>query len=160
MNTNLIEKLASAYSDREAFRPTFEAAMERRDAELERRTGISRHWGFRTDDESRRHGVVMRVLDEEMGIHAILDKMEELNARLDPVVAIITTTPARDLADLADLALKANAVASAYEHLWASEPDELDYGDELLRDLIENLCSVAGVNLMVSQRLAPRTDLN
>jgi hypothetical protein len=98
----------------------------------------------------------LRIVDEEMGFDVVSDKMEELNARLDPVVAIITTTPALDLADLV---LKANAAASACGHLWASPPRELDYKDELIRDLIENLCSVAGASLAVAQVRAP-TDLN
>jgi hypothetical protein len=95
--------------------------------------------------------------DEEIGFDVPNKKMEALYCRLDPVVAVITNTPAQGLADLA---LKANAVASAWEELWQQLPEELDYPDRLVRNLIENICGVAGVNLAVSQRLAPRTDLN
>jgi hypothetical protein len=155
-DTALFEKFTKLYNEREAFRPTYEAAWERRDDELERRTGIKSHWGFRSEGEAERHLAAMRVVDEEMGFSVVSEHMEELNARLDPVVALITAAPALDLADLA---LKANAVASACPDLWKSPPCELDYEDGLIRDLIENLCSVAGASLAVTQVRAP-TDLN
>jgi hypothetical protein len=156
-DNSLIERFARLYGEIEAFRPTYEAAWERRDDEIARRTGIKIHWGFRSEYEAERHLAVMGVVDKEMGFDVVIDKMQELTARLDPVVAIITSTPARDLADLA---LKANATATAWESLWEQTPDELDHEYQLIRDLIENVCAVAGIDLAVSRRLRPRANLN
>lgn len=69
--------------------------------------------------------------------------MEALESRLDHVVEAIMKAPARDLTALA---LKANAVARTWPELWELTPDELDHPEELLRDLIENVCAVAGVD--------------
>jgi hypothetical protein len=156
-DNSLIERFARLYGELEAFRPTYEAAWERRDAELERRTGIKSHWGFRSEDEAERHLAAMKIVDEETGFSAANEKMEALWARLDPVVKTITDTPA---CDLAGLALKANATATAWESLWKQTPNELDHEDELIRDLIENVCAVAGIDLAVNRRLSPRTNLN
>jgi hypothetical protein len=115
LSGTLIEKFASLYGDIEAFRPTYDAALERREAELTRLTGILPHWGFRTDDEATEHLAAMKIVDEAIGFNDLNEKMEALWARLDPVVKIITAAPARNLADLA---LKANAAATAWEELW------------------------------------------
>ena len=131
--------------------------MERRENELARRTGIKRHWTIRTEDEATRHIAAMAIVDEEIGFSAVNDKMEALECRLDPVMRIILDTPAHDLLGVA---LKANAVARTMPELWTSTPSELDHPQELLRDLIENLCAVAGVNLVANQHLTPRKDLN
>jgi hypothetical protein len=117
-------------------------------------TGIKSHWGFRSEYEAERHLAAMGVVDEETGFDVVSDKMAELTARLDPVVEIITSTPARDLA------LKANATATTWESLWEQTPDELDHEQRLIRDLIENVCAVAGIDLAVNRRLTPRTNLN
>jgi hypothetical protein len=157
MDNGLIERFARLYAEIEAFRPTYEAVWERRDAEVERRTGIKSHWGFRSNDEAHRHMVCLGVVDEETGFDVANDAMNELYARIDPVVAVITNMPARNVADLA---LKANATATAWEKLWEKPSDDLDHELRLIRDLIENVCAVAGIDLIVSPRLIPRTDLN
>lgn len=154
---NLLERFAILYAEKEAFRPTYEAAQDRREAELARRTGIPAHWTVRTEEEAKRLWVAQTVIDDEIGFNALNDKMNALWERLDPVVKKITRAPALSLADLA---LKANATATAWESLWEQTPDELDHEKELLRDLIESVCAVAGVNIVANQRLAPRTDLN
>jgi hypothetical protein len=156
-DNSLIERFARLYGEIEAFRPTYEAALERREAELTRRTGILPHWGCRTEDEATRHLAAMKIVDEDIGFNDLNETMEALWARLDPVVKIITAAPARNLADLA---LKANAAATAWEGLWKELPVNLDYPDELIRDLIENVCAVAGIDLAVNHRLSPRTNLN
>jgi hypothetical protein len=114
---------------------------------LTRLTGILPHWGFRTDDEATEHLAAMKIVDEAIGFNDLNEKMEALWARLDPVVRIITQTPALDLRGLA---LKANATATAWQELWEELPDHLDHPHELIRDLIENVCAVAGTNLAVS----------
>jgi hypothetical protein len=122
MDTNLIEKFAALFDEIEAFRPTFESAVQRRDAELTRRTGIPSYWSLRTDDEVKRVRAAQTVIDDEIGFDALNEKMEALWERLDPVVKTITSAPARDLTDLA---LKANATATAWGSLWEQTPDEL-----------------------------------
>ena len=97
------------------------------------------------------------IIDEEIGFNAIDDKMNALWERLDPLVKKITRAPALNLSDLA---LKANATATAWGRLWEKMPEDLDYEDDLIRDLIESVCAVAGVDLLVNWRLTPRTDLN
>jgi hypothetical protein len=157
LSVALIKRFASLYACIDDYRPTLDAAVERREIELTRMTGIQRHWSIRTDDEAKRHMDAMRIVDEEIGFGAVNEQMEALEARLDPLVKIITDTPARDLTGLA---LKANALASVMSELWTSIPEELDYPEGLVRDLIENICAVAGVDLAVNQRLSPRADLN
>ena len=154
---SLIEKFAAAYREIEAFRPTYEAAVDRRNAELTRRTGIPYHWNLRTDDEIKRVWAAQTIIDEEIGFSALNDEMEALWERLDPVVKKITRAPAFSVADLA---LKANATATAWSSLWERAPDDLDHEKELIRDLIESVCAVAGVNIAANQRQLPRPDLN
>ena len=100
---------------------------------------------------------VQAVIDDEIGFGDLNAKMEALWERLDPVVRTITRAPARDITGLA---LKANATATAWASLWERTPEELDYEHELLRDLIESVCAVAGVNLAANPRAASRSDLN
>jgi hypothetical protein len=157
LDATLREKFARLYRDIQEFRPTFEALEQRRDAEIVRRTGIPSHWTFRTDEECTRHLEAMRIADRETGFQAANTKMEELWRCLDPVVKAIISTPAQDLAGLA---LKANAVATAWGSLWEQTPEDLDHEKELLRDLIENVCAVAGVDLEVNKRIRPRAGLN
>jgi hypothetical protein len=157
MDRDFIEKFAALYSEIEAFRPTYESAMRCRDAELTRRTGIPSHWTLRTEDEAKRVMAVQAVIDDEIGFGNLNEKMETLWERLDPVVRTITRAPARDIADLA---LKANATATAWGSLWERNPEELDHEHELIRDLIESVCAVAGVNIAANQRAASRSDLN
>lgn len=157
MDSNLIEKFADLYREIEAFRRTYDSAIQHRNAELTRRTGIPYYWNLRTDDEAKRAWAAQAVIDEEIGFNEIDDKMNALWERLGPVVKKITQAPAFSLADLA---LKANATATAWDSLWEQNPDELDYEKELLRDLIESVCAVAGVNIAANQRQQTRPDLN
>jgi hypothetical protein len=153
----IIEKFASLYADIEAYRPEFEKIEKFREQEIARRSGIPSHWSFRSEAEVDRHLVVMRVVDEEIGFNAANERMEKLECRLDPLVRTIVNTPARDLIGLA---LKANAVARSMPALWGSIPDELDYPEELIRNLIEEVCAIAGVDIFVNRNLKPRADLN
>ena len=47
----IFEKFIILYADLAAYLPTYEAAWERRDREIARRTGIQPHWGFRSEFE-------------------------------------------------------------------------------------------------------------
>lgn len=156
-NHTTAERFAAAYAELSAFLPTLEAALARRDVEVARRTGLEPHWTFRTDAEIKTHWAVQTVVDEEMGIEALNERSDTLYARLDPVVSQIIAAPAHDISSIG---LKANAVATTMPHLWESLPNELDYPDQLLRDLIESFCVVAGVELLVRPHSQPRTDLN
>jgi hypothetical protein len=53
------ERFAAAYAALAAYLPIYEEALDRRDLEISRRTGIEPHWNFRMDDEARTHLAVM-----------------------------------------------------------------------------------------------------
>jgi hypothetical protein len=155
-----IESFAAAYAKMAEFKPIYEAAIERRDAEVARRIGIPTHWSFRTMEEAEAHLKAMGEVDKEMGMSEIGESMEALDLPLDRMVRRIVDKPVNDLASLA---LKANAVATAWPELWQSIPDDLDWPEELLRDLIESVCILAGVDLIAPPLTlppAPRSDLN
>jgi hypothetical protein len=151
------ERFAAAYAELAAYLPIYEEALDRRHLEISRRTGIEPHWNFRTDDEARTHLAVMTVVDAEIAFDKVSDQLNALYERLDPIVNQVMRAPAQDISSVA---LKANAVATAMPHLWESLPNDLDYPDRLLRDLIESFCVVAGVELLVRSHSQPRTDLN
>jgi hypothetical protein len=115
------------------------------------------HWNFRTDGEAKTHLAVQTIVEEEMGIVDLSNKLDSLYARLDPIINEVIAAPAKDIFSVG---LKANAVATVMPHLWESIPNGLDYPDQLLRDLIESFCVVAGVELFARPYSRPRTDLN
>jgi len=155
---SLVAQLELFYAEHAAFDPIYKDAIERRENEISRRIGFPTYCGFRTDEEARAYLDEMGQVDKEMGIDILRKKSDEIFSRLDPVVKKITTINARELAEVA---LKANAVATVLERLWESPPEDLDdYEVGLVRDLIEDICAVAGVHLVVNKRLAPRSDLN
>jgi hypothetical protein len=154
------EAFTAAYAKLLEFLPTYEAAEDLRETEIARRTGIPSHWTFRTEDEAEAHLTAMKAVDREMGFAELIERREALELALDPLVRKILNAPA---SDLVGLALKANAVATAMPHLWGSIPDKLDWAEELVRDLIESVCIVAGVELIApppAQPPIPRSDLN
>jgi hypothetical protein len=158
--TTTIESFGAAYAEMAEFKPVYEAVMERRDAEIARRIGIPTHWSFRTLEEAEAHLQAMREVDKEMGIAQISERMKAFDLPLDRMVRRIIDKP---VSDLASLALKANAVATARPELWQSIPDDLDWPEELIRDLIESVCILAGVDLIAcppARPPAPRSDLN
>jgi hypothetical protein len=158
-NTTL-ETFAAAYAKLAEFLPTYEAAEDRRHAEIARRTGIPSHWTFRTEDEAEAHLRAMTAVDRETGFAELLERREALERPLDRLVRNVLTAPA---GDLVSLALKANAAATAMPELWRSIPAELDWHEELIRDLIESVCIVAGAELIARPPMppsAPRSDLN
>jgi hypothetical protein len=65
--SELIAQFTSRYQEIEAFRPKYEAAVARREAEIARCTGLAPHHTFRTAAEEDRHLAVIRAVDEEMG---------------------------------------------------------------------------------------------
>ena len=153
----MAERFAAAYAELAAFLPTFEAAIARRDREISWRTGLAPHWTLRTDIEAKTHMAMQAIVEEEMGIGKMGEHLDALYARLDPVVNQIIAAPAQDISSVG---LKANAVATTVPHLWDALPDDLDYPDQLLRDLIESFCVIAGVELLVRPNNQPRNDLN
>jgi hypothetical protein len=155
--SELIAQFTSRYQEIEAFRPKYEAAVAKREAEIARSTGLAPHHTFRTAAEEDRHLAVMRVVDEEMGFDKINDKMEALASKLDPLVQAIISTPAQNLEDLA---LKANAAATVLFWLWQTLPTELDCPQAIMRDLIENVCALANLNIAANPRAIPPKGLN
>jgi hypothetical protein len=154
------EAFTAAYGRFLEFLPTYEAAAELRETEIARRTGIPPHWTFRTEDEAEAHLTAMRAVDRETGFAELIERREALELAVDPLVRKILNAPA---SDLLGLALKANAVATAMRHLWRLIPAELDWPEELVRDLIESVCIVAGAELIApppAQPPVPRSDLN
>ena len=49
-----------------------------------------------------------------------------------------------------------NATATAWENLWEETPDELDHEHLLVRDLIESVCALAGIDLAARRFVRPR----
>lgn len=70
-----------------------------------------------------------------------------LYAELDPVIEEIMSRPVRSLADLA---LQARAVAVYSRELWSAAPDRPR--DIYIRLLVENLCGLAGVEVLPGVR--------
>jgi hypothetical protein len=155
--SELIAQFITCYQEIEAFRPKYEAAVAKRDAEIARSTGLAPHHTFRTAAEEDRHLAVTRVVDEEMGFQQINDQMEALTSKLDPLVSAIISTPAQSLEDLA---LKANAAATVLFWLWQTMPTELDYPQAIMRDLIENVCALGDLNIAANPRAVPPKGLN
>ena len=74
----------------------------------------------------------------------MLKQLEAIYQRLDPIVEAIRGTPARTLAGAG---IKARAVAAIMPELSEQREAELETDKHLMRDLIENICSIAGVDL-------------
>jgi hypothetical protein len=140
----LLRKFRPIFAEYLAFRPICAEACERREAEVSRRIGIRTHCGFRSKAEAQLYWEELKRVDAEMGTDAMTNKEEEILNRLDPIVAAIRTTPARTLTGLA---IKALATTFAVPECWEQPEKDLDYPDQLVRDLIESVCAVAGVDL-------------
>jgi len=140
------DKFAVVYGELATFLPKYEAACDKRDQEIARRIGIPAHCNFRSEVEASSYCDELGRVEQEMGIAPLGEKIEEIYSRLDPIVRAIRDMPA---SDFADLAVKAQAVASVMQSLWESAPDDLDYDKHLIRDLLENICGLANVDLLV-----------
>jgi hypothetical protein len=154
--SELIAQFTSRYQEIEAFRPKYEAAVARRDAEIARCTGLAPHHTFRTAAEEDRHSAVTRMVDEEIGFQQINDQMEALASKLDPLVEAIISIPAQSLDDLA---LTAHA-ATVLFWLWQTLPKELDYPQAIMRDLIESVCALGDLNIAANPQAIPPKGLN
>jgi hypothetical protein len=92
--TNItLEMFAAAFAELAEFLPTYDAVMERRDAEIARRSGIPSHWSFRTEDETDAHLKAMRIVDKEVGFAEVSKRRNELELPLDRMARLIIDAP-------------------------------------------------------------------
>ncbi len=155
----LAERFATVYAELAAMDCMVEDAFERLKREIARKARSS-HRSFRSESECLAYLEYIGGLEEQMGINELSAKRDQIYSRLNPIVTEIARTHSRDLGDLA---LKANAVASAQSYLWENAPEDLEYIDILCRDLIENICALAGVALAAKELArrrhgSPQTD--
>jgi hypothetical protein len=150
----LLRKFEPIYDERRILAPIVGAAVRRREQEIARRTGIPAHVGFRSDAEAALHLEEWRRVDAEMPCaNTLIKQLEAIDVRLDPIITAIQTTPARTLAGVA---VKARAAASIIGECWQKPQDELDWQETVLRDLIESVCALAGVDLPRLAESRPR----
>jgi hypothetical protein len=140
----LVAKLEPIYAEYQALAPIVDAAVERREEEIARRIGIPAGVGSRSEDEAMLYRNTLKRLDAEMGTDALLKRLDAINLRLDTIVTAIKETPARTLAGVA---VKARGVAYAMRTCWQTLAEELDWHEDLVRDLVENICAIAGMDL-------------
>jgi hypothetical protein len=141
----LLRKFEPIYDEYRVLAPIVGAAVRRREQEIARRTGIPAHVGFRSEAEAALHLEEWKRVDTEMPCtNALIKQLEAVDVRLDPIIDAIQATPARTLAGVA---VKARAAAYTIEECWRKPQDELDWQETVLRDLIEGVCALAGVDL-------------
>jgi hypothetical protein len=143
-DTELLARIRVIYSEIAAFKPTFDALAEKRDALVAERTGIPNSQ-FRSEEEAKLYVAHLGAADAESGFGDAWERLNEMYSRLDPLAAQIRDRPAMSVADVA---AKALATASMHPHLWREPAEELDYEERLLRDLLEAACALGGVDLM------------
>ncbi|MCA1458916.1 hypothetical protein I6F35_38325 [Bradyrhizobium sp. BRP22] len=156
----LAERFAAVYAELAAIDSMVEDAFERLKRKIACKACSSAHRSCRSESECLAYLEYIGGLEEQMGINELSAKRDQIYSRLDPIVTEIARIHARDLGDLA---LKANALASAQSHFWESAPEDLEYIDILCRDLIENICALAGVALAAKELArrrhgSPQTD--
>jgi hypothetical protein len=90
-------------------------------------------------------------------------KVEAILARLYPVERAIMTTPARSIDGLG---VKARHAAHVMSEYWTAPVAQIDWDAQVVRHLIESVCSLANVRLpfcgpdKVEQRVIPGSDPN
>jgi hypothetical protein len=144
----LFERLEPILREWLELKPIYEAAFDAAEREIARRTGIPAGVGFRSETEVQLYFKEQARVYREQKIDELSERREALDRRIDPILDAIRQLPARSLAGLA---IKARAVAVTMDHLWDVPANDLDWEEEFLRDLIENVCALAGVNLPAVQ---------
>lgn len=105
--------------------------------------------GFRSDDELHTYLAHRAQLEEESGAQGLFNELERLRQAAEPLMGTILAWPALTVTDCA---IKALAVAAAHPGIWTKVDDDLDWHETFTKDLIESVCSVAGVHMLHATR--------
>src|SRR4051812_27527771 len=95
-----------------------------------------------TREEATAFLAALTRIGDERGYAAENDKHEALDLRLDALVSAIAKTPALTLAGLG---VKARAIGYSRPELWREAPADMDWPDEVTRDLLESICAMLGL---------------
>ena len=147
--SELLSRFAEAYTSLLTHQTQYDAVCDRREREIARRMGIPEDGSYwRNETEVKTYLAHLKVVDEELGFRELNEKMEDLWGPVGKLVRKMVDAPALDLNAIA---LKANAVATAFPQLWEKSLEELDWPEELMRVLLEDVCALAGTTLMANK---------
>jgi hypothetical protein len=142
----LSTRFDAIWPELEAAREAAWTAADAADDEISRRVGYDvRDGRSRTSEEGRHAWEVLKVVRNERGTDNVIRACETVLARIDAVHQQIIATPAQTLLGVG---VKARTGAMlSLSHLWDEPRHDLDYEDQVTRNLIESICEAAGITL-------------